>query len=60
VNQLACSQTLVLLAYKERDSAERKFWCMLKDKGIILKKLESIAGIGGTPIEIWLGKPVKD
>ena len=47
---------MILIAYKERDAAERSFWGMLKNKGIVMVRLKSIPGAGGAPVEIWLGK----
>jgi hypothetical protein len=56
MDKLLSPNTLILLAYKERDAAERDFWTILKGKGIILEQLESITGVGGTPVEIWVGR----
>lgn len=47
--------TVVLFAYKERDPAERDFWEILKALGITLEHVKDIAGVGGAPVEIWLG-----
>jgi len=54
--KLMSPDTLVLFAYKERDSAERTFWDMLKAMDIILEHVENISGAGGAPVEIWLGR----
>ena len=48
---------LVLLAYKERDPAERQLWDMMtRETGIVLECVGRKAGAGGLPVEIWLGK----
>lgn len=48
---------LVLLAYKERDPAERQLWdMMVRETGIVLVCVGRLAGAGGLPVEIWLGK----
>jgi hypothetical protein len=48
---------LVLLAYKERDPAERLLWDMMtRETGIVLECVGKHAGAGGLPVEIWLGK----
>jgi protein N-lysine methyltransferase METTL21D len=50
---------LVLLAYKERDPAERQLWDMMtRETGIVLECVGRQAGAGGLPVEIWLGKSV--
>ena len=50
------SEPLVLLAYKERDLAERQLWDMMtRDTGIVLECVGKQAGAGGLPVEIWLG-----
>lgn len=48
---------LVLLGYKERDTAERTFWDFMKGAGIELVKVAAVIGAGGAPVEIWLGRP---
>ena len=49
--------TLVLLAYKERDPAERQLWDMMtRETGVVLECVGKQAGAGGLPVEIWLGK----
>jgi hypothetical protein len=48
---------LVLLAYKERDPAERQLWEMLtRETGVALECVGKQVGAGGLPVEIWLGK----
>lgn len=48
---------LVLLAYKERDPAERELWDMMtRETGVVLECVGRQAGAGGLPVEIWLGK----
>ena len=49
--------TLVLLAYKERDPAERQLWdMMVRETGTVFECVGRQAGAGGLPVEIWLGK----
>ncbi|KAG6898321.1 hypothetical protein C0992_011913 [Termitomyces sp. T32_za158] len=47
---------LVLLGYKERDSAERSLWDLVCDFGLSLKKVGTSPGAGGAPVEIWVGE----
>jgi protein N-lysine methyltransferase METTL21D len=48
---------LVVLAYKERDPAERQLWDMMARKtGVVLECVGKQAGAGGLPVEIWLGR----
>ncbi len=48
---------LLLLAYKERDPAERQLWDMVtQETGVVLECVGKQAGAGGLPVEIWLGK----
>jgi hypothetical protein len=48
---------LVLLAYKERDSAERQLWdMMMRETGVVLECVWKQTGAGGNPVEVWLGK----
>ena len=47
---------LVILGYKERDSAERTLWDMTREIGVDLQQVGERAGMGGQPIEIWLGR----
>jgi protein N-lysine methyltransferase METTL21D len=48
---------LVLLAYKERDPAERQLWdMMVRETGTVFECVGRQAGAGGLPVEIWLGK----
>ena len=50
-------EPLVLLAYKERDSAERQLWDMMaRETGVILECVGKRPGAGGLPVEIWLGR----
>lgn len=46
---------LVLLGYKERDSAEHTLWPMAAKAGIYFTQVGSRTGAGGEPVEIWLG-----
>jgi hypothetical protein len=51
---------LVVLAYKERDPAERQLWDMMARKtGVALECVGKQAGAGGLPVEIWLGRKEK-
>ncbi|AAW42152.1 expressed protein [Cryptococcus deneoformans JEC21] len=50
------NRPLLVLAYKERDPAERELWGMLKEKGIDMVMVDEIKGAedyGST--EIWIG-----
>lgn len=47
---------LILLAYKERDPAERSLWDMAREVGIIFEKVGERCGAGGDPVEIWIGQ----
>lgn len=50
-------EPLVLLAYKERDPAERQLWDMMaRETGVILECVGKQPGAGGLPVEIWMGK----
>ncbi|KAI0272752.1 putative methyltransferase-domain-containing protein [Gloeopeniophorella convolvens] len=52
---------LVLLAYKERDPAERALWDMLRrGAGVALQRVGDEAGAGGLPVEIWAGGRLGD
>jgi hypothetical protein len=43
----------VLLAYKERDPAERQLWDVVaRETGIVLECVGRQAGAGGLPVEI--------
>jgi hypothetical protein len=46
----------LLLAYKQRDEAERELWGMLKSEGIDLKKVDEVKGAEEEGfVEIWIG-----
>ena len=48
---------LVVLAYKERDPAERQLWGMMaRETGVVLECVGKQDGAGGLPVEIWLGR----
>ena len=50
-------ELLVLLAYKERDPAERQLWDMMaRETGVVLECVGKQPGAGGFPVEIWLGR----
>ncbi|KAF8624025.1 hypothetical protein AX17_007231 [Amanita inopinata Kibby_2008] len=56
--QLGEESPYVLLGYKERDSAERTLWDMVRQEANIdFLLLGSEPGAGGAPIEIWMGEP---
>lgn len=47
----------LLLAYKQRDLAERDLWKMLESEGIELRHVDTISGAEEEgEVEIWLGK----
>jgi hypothetical protein len=46
----------LLLAYKQRDEAERELWGMLDSEGIDLKKVDEVKGAEEEGyVEIWIG-----
>jgi hypothetical protein len=47
---------LVLLAYKERDPAERSLWDMAQEIGLVFEEVDRVCGAGGAPVEIYLGR----
>lgn len=47
---------LILLGYKERETAERSLWNMTRSIGVKLQKIGEKPGAGGFPVEIWLGR----
>jgi len=50
-------EPLVVLAYKERDPAERQLWDMMaRETGVVLECVGKLVGAGGLPVDIWLGK----
>ncbi|THH06528.1 hypothetical protein EW146_g9584 [Bondarzewia mesenterica] len=52
---------LLILAYKQRDPAERTLWDLLtRATGVRLAHVGSRAGAGGEPVEIWVGEPALD
>ena len=46
---------LVLLAYKERDPAERTLWDMSREIGLVFRNIDQLPGAGGAPVEIYFG-----
>jgi protein N-lysine methyltransferase METTL21D len=44
----------VLLAYKERDPAERSLFDHARQLGVLFEQVASMPGAGGVPIEIYL------
>ena len=53
--RLGSTPPLILLGYKERDKEERIFWDMAALVGIHFEKVGERRGVGGAPVEIWLG-----
>jgi hypothetical protein len=51
-------RTGILMAYKERDEAERVLWDILKENGIELVLIDTVEGSGGAPVEIWYTESV--
>ena len=50
------SRPTFLLAYKQRDLAERELWDLLKSEGIDLEKVDDIKGCSEEGwVEIWIG-----
>lgn len=47
------TETLAVLAYKERDTGERDLWAMMEQADIKFVKLDEISGHGGKPVELW-------
>jgi len=46
----------LLLAYKQRDEAERELWVMLQKEGITLERVDEISGAESEGfVEIWEG-----
>ena len=56
VPSLRNDRPLVLLAYKERDSAERSLWDMACSVGLVFEEVDRVCGAGGAPVEIYLGR----
>ncbi|KAF8587885.1 hypothetical protein K439DRAFT_1336887 [Ramaria rubella] len=50
----------ILLAYKQRDSAERELWSMLREININMVLVDKIGGASGEAIEIWIWKETLD
>lgn len=51
---------MVLLAYKQRDPAERDLWNMVeKNTGMKLVRIGGESGAGGEEVEIWMGEGVR-
>ncbi|KAI0351369.1 hypothetical protein OH77DRAFT_950098 [Trametes cingulata] len=47
---------VIVLGYKERDSAERTLWEMAKEIGVSFEKVGERKGAGGQAVEIWIGR----
>lgn len=47
----------LLLAYKQRDEAERELWGMLKSEGVEMKLIDKVRGAEEDgQVEIWVGR----
>jgi len=47
---------ILLLAYKQRDPAERELWVMLEEKGVDLQMVDKVKGSEDDgEVEIWVG-----
>lgn len=57
---LKAQSPLILMGYKERDSAERTLWDLARDIGVEFSRVGERAGAGGAPVEIWLGQLVQE
>jgi protein N-lysine methyltransferase METTL21D len=44
----------IILAYKQRDPAERTLWYMLRDIDIQMVLVDKVCGAGGEEVEIWI------
>ncbi|KZP00908.1 hypothetical protein CALVIDRAFT_216889 [Calocera viscosa TUFC12733] len=60
LSQQTDTDSVALLAYKERDPEERDLWLMLEEQSIKFEKLEEIPGHGGQPVELWFARFAKD
>lgn len=49
---------VILLGYKERDTAERDLWAMLEAMGLRLEKIGERQGAVEPAVEIWFGSLV--
>jgi len=54
---LSTRQPQVVLGYKERDTAERELWNTMTETGLTLKLVGTVAGHGGSPVEVWATDP---
>lgn len=45
----------IVLAYKERDQAERALFVLARGVGVNFELISMIPGAGGNPIEIYIG-----
>ena len=47
----------LLLAYKQRDEAERELWGMLESEGVEMKLVDKVKGAEEDgQVEIWVGR----
>lgn len=51
---------MIILGYKQRDSAERSLWDLAKEIGVAFEQVGDRIGAGGQPIEIWIGRQEPD
>jgi hypothetical protein len=49
------SPPIIILAYKERDPAERTLFVLARGIGVNFELISTIPGAGGNPIEIYIG-----
>lgn len=45
----------ILMGYKERHPDERSLWDRAKGIGLHFQQITQVSGVGGQPVEIWLG-----
>ena len=50
------NKTCILMGYKERHPAERQFWDMARDQGIVLERVGLVGGVRDPAVEIWFGE----
>jgi len=48
---------MLLLAYKQRDPAERSLWSLLEEKGVELQMVDGVRGSEEDgKVEVWIGR----
>lgn len=50
----------IILAYKQRDPAERTLWSMLRNIGIHMIRVDKVRGAGDEEVEIWIWNECHD